>query len=124
MLWNKLDHGTLLCRYLPHGISGHLIIMCALAESTGTGECAPQRPLGLSVGASRSGPCGCALVGGLLGILQLERFESVCAGTVRAAALQGEVICGCVVLLFCIPGGLDQPSSSAVGTSDCAVLPV
>ena len=47
---------------------------------------------------------------------------SVCAGTACAAALQGEVICGCVVLLFCIPGGLGQPSSSAVRTSDCTVL--
>jgi hypothetical protein len=80
--------------------------MCALAELTGTDECAPQHPLSLSVGASHTEPCGCALVGSLLSILQLERVESICAGTAHAAALQGEVICGCLVLLFCIPGGL------------------
>jgi hypothetical protein len=98
--------------------------MHALAESTGVGECAPQCPLGVSVGASHIGPCGCALVGSLLDGLQLERVKSICAGTARAAALQGEIFVVASFCTLCVLGGLGQPSSSAVGTSDCAVLPV
>ena len=61
--------------YLPHGIFSHLIVMHALAESTGTSVSAPQGLLCLSINISHIRSYGCTLIGDLLDILQLEQID-------------------------------------------------
>ncbi len=89
LLCNKQEYGVSQFHYLPYSIWGHLVIMCALAKSMGTGVRCAMMPPCCVWECFLHLVCGYTHVGGLPDIVWLEWVTEWLCWTYTCCSITG-----------------------------------